>query len=88
MIKHDINKPNTPFQQIVDHFEQQRKLEIAHNHVLLPEEVCIIGDRLVGDILWGSSLGFLTIKTEPLTSQGENFVVRMVWSRHCSLLFY
>ena len=80
VIKHDINKPNTPFQQIVSHFEEHRKLEIANNQIVLPEEICIIGDRLVGDVLWGSSLGFLTIKTEPLTSVGENFVVRMVRS--------
>jgi phosphatidylglycerophosphatase GEP4 len=79
VIKHDINKPNTPLEEIMSHFESQRAAEIGKYERLRPDEIAIIGDRLVGDILWGNSLGMLTIKTAPLTVVGENFAVR--WAR-------
>lgn len=83
VIRHDINKPNTPLSDIVNHFQAYHNSEIAQEDGLQPHEIAIIGDRLVGDVLWGNSLGMLTIKTEPLTVEGENFAVR--WVRMNSL---
>lgn len=78
VIKHDLNKPNTPISEIIEHFNANRRQEIGDYHELLPQEIAIIGDRLVGDILWGNSQGMMTIKTDPLTLEGENWAVRWV----------
>lgn len=78
VIHHDLNKPLTPVTDILDHFQSFREGEIGQERFLQPHEIAVIGDRSVGDILWGNAQGFLTIKTEPLTSEGENFAVRFV----------
>lgn len=78
VIHHDLNKPLTPVTEILDHFQSFREGEIGQTRFLEPHEIAVVGDRSVGDILWGNSQGFLTIKTDPLTSQGENFAVRFV----------
>lgn len=78
VIRHDLNKPLTPVSEIIEHFQSFHDAEIGQTTFLQPHEIAIIGDRLVGDILWGNSQGFLTIKTDPLTSEGENFAVRFV----------
>lgn len=78
VIRHDINKPNTPVSEVMNHFQSYHSSEILQRDSIQPHEIAIIGDRLVGDILWGNSLGMLTIKTEPLTSDGENVAVRLV----------
>lgn len=80
VIRHDINKPNTPISDILRHFQSYHSSEILQRDAIQPHEIAIIGDRLVGDVLWGNSLGMLTIKTQPLTLEGENFAVRWVRS--------
>lgn len=78
VVRHELNKPLTPASDILDHFQSFREAELAQTRFLQPHEIAVIGDRFVGDILWGNSQGFLTIKTEPLTLEGENFAVRFV----------
>ncbi|XP_021751259.1 phosphatidylglycerophosphatase GEP4, mitochondrial-like [Chenopodium quinoa] len=41
-------------------------------------EVVMVGDRRFTDIVFGNRNGFFTVLTEPLTGDGENFVVKMV----------
>lgn len=41
-------------------------------------EVVMVGDRRFTDIVFGNRNGFFTVLTEPLTGEGENFVVKMV----------
>lgn len=43
-----------------------------------PEEIVVIGDRYFTDILFGNSMGSLTIKTDIITPYGENSFVKMV----------
>lgn len=43
-----------------------------------PSEVVIIGDRYLTDITFGNLHGSLTIYTDPITNEGENFIVRWV----------
>jgi phosphatidylglycerophosphatase GEP4 len=81
VIRHDVNKPNTPISEIVSHFQSHRSMEIGETLPLRPDEIAIIGDRLVGDILWGNSLGMMSIKTQPLTPVGENWAVRWVCTK-------
>lgn len=78
VVRHELNKPLTPVSDIIDHFQSFREGEVGQTRFLQPHEIAVIGDRYVGDILWGNSQGFLTIKTEPLTFVGENFAVRLV----------
>lgn len=78
VIHHDINKPNTPIEEVLSHFNQQRTQELGEKAILRADEIAIVGDRLIGDVLWGNSHGMLTIKTQPLTLDGENMMVSLV----------
>ena len=44
---------------------------------LRPEEVCVIGDRILADIVMGNRHGFLTVKTEPFETATENSLVKL-----------
>jgi phosphatidylglycerophosphatase GEP4 len=39
----------------------------------------VIGDRYLTDVVFGNLHGALTIYTEPCSTDGENFAVRLVW---------
>lgn len=42
------------------------------------QEIAVVGDRYTTDILFGNLFGMFTIKTEILTPEGENAVVKSV----------
>lgn len=47
--------------------------DICHLH-----EIVVVGDRYFTDILFGNRMGAYTIKTDVITSDGENFAVKLV----------
>jgi phosphatidylglycerophosphatase GEP4 len=42
-----------------------------------PEQVCVIGDRILADVVMGNRHGFYTVKTEPFDTSTENVLVKM-----------
>eukprot|EP00041_Stephanoeca_diplocostata_P008731 m.129154 g.129154 ORF g.129154 m.129154 type:complete len:182 (-) comp17453_c0_seq21:975-1520(-) len=50
----------------------------AHFATGTPEQLVMVGDRIFTDVVFGNSNGMLTIKTEPLTTHGDNAAVRLV----------
>jgi len=40
-----------------------------------PQEMVMIGDRYFTDVFMGNLHGMLTVRTEPFTEKGENFIV-------------
>jgi len=43
-----------------------------------PEQVCVIGDRLLTDILFGNLYGMVTVHCQPLTLEGDNKIAKYV----------
>ncbi len=41
-------------------------------------EIAMIGDRLLADTVMGNSHGYFTIHTQPFSTKGENFMVKMM----------
>lgn len=66
VIRHRVKKPAGSAEEI----EKQLGCQYM--------EVVMVGDRRFTDIAFGNRNGFLTVFTEPLTGEGENFVVKMV----------
>ena len=69
MIIHPQTRKPRVKQEIIDHFG-------IENDEL--DQVCVVGDRVLTDVLQGTLHGMPTILVEPFTSQGENFVVKAV----------
>lgn len=67
VIKHKHKKPNV-YTEIIDHFRKQSQTTIKS------EEICVVGDRLLVDVVMGKKFGFYTILVEPITYK-DNFVV-------------
>ncbi|CAI2380091.1 unnamed protein product [Moneuplotes crassus] len=63
-----INKPRC--------IEDIRRTFSKNNDGIRDDEICVIGDRIFIDVIMGNSGGFLTIHTQPFTTEGENFLVR------------
>ncbi|KAL3702066.1 hypothetical protein R1sor_020088 [Riccia sorocarpa] len=66
VIRHGSKKPSGNAKAVADHFACD------------PSRVVMVGDRYLTDIVYGNSNGMLTIRSAPLTSVGEPFVVRRV----------
>ena len=52
------------------------------------QSLCVIGDRLLTDVVFGNLHGMMTIHTTPLTLEGDNkpaMVFRYVCQRPCCL---
>jgi len=71
--------------KVVKHFHKKPRV---YNDILktfnlnqsdcINNEICVIGDRLLVDILMGKEYGFFTILVKPLTLKRENFVVKIL----------
>ena len=42
------------------------------------EDVCLVGDRVLSDILMGNRFRMFTILVNPFSFKGENFVVKFL----------
>lgn len=66
--RHSRNKPEGGDELLGD-FEERG---------IRAEQIMMIGDRYTTDVLFGNLWGMLTVKTDILTPNGENFVVKTV----------
>ncbi|KAL2649697.1 hypothetical protein R1flu_017825 [Riccia fluitans] len=66
VIRHGAKKPSGNAKAVADHFACD------------PSLIVMVGDRYLTDIVYGNSNSMLTIRSAPLTSAGEPFVVRKV----------
>ncbi len=71
VIKHGRKKPEGA-EEIARHFGLP-----ASGAAESLQQVCIIGDRLLTDVVMGNLHGMLTIHTQPLTVQNDNRMARV-----------
>jgi len=82
VLRHAIKKPGA-IPEVLEHFKRECGPETTY------EDLCIIGDRLLTDVMWGNFAGMFTVHTQILTPVGDNKVaaiVRRVENRVCRLL--
>jgi phosphatidylglycerophosphatase GEP4 len=80
VIRHDEKKPGG-LQEVLKHFELED-----------PAQLCIVGDRLLTDVVFGNLHGMLTVHTMPLC-QGpdnirDNWTAKMIRPVENGLLYY
>mmetsp|Transcript_27072 Transcript_27072/g.40203 ORF Transcript_27072/g.40203 Transcript_27072/m.40203 type:complete len:354 (-) Transcript_27072:237-1298(-) len=63
VIRHDEKKPGG-LKEVMDHF--------GTDVITEPSQLCMVGDRLLTDIVFGNLYGMLTVHTLPLCSGKEN----------------
>jgi phosphatidylglycerophosphatase GEP4 len=68
VLRHVHKKPS-----VYNDIRQQFKINENNN-----KNVCVIGDRLLVDVIMGRENNFYTILVKPLTNKGENFVVKLI----------
>jgi phosphatidylglycerophosphatase GEP4 len=68
VIKHEYKKPKV-FREILETF----KIEEGRN-----KEICVIGDRLLVDVVMGKEYGMFTILVDPITRDKDNFIVKLL----------
>eukprot|EP00465_Bigelowiella_longifila_P013166 CAMPEP_0185265546 /NCGR_PEP_ID=MMETSP1359-20130426/27903_1 /TAXON_ID=552665 /ORGANISM="Bigelowiella longifila, Strain CCMP242" /LENGTH=264 /DNA_ID=CAMNT_0027854873 /DNA_START=37 /DNA_END=831 /DNA_ORIENTATION=- len=70
VLRHREKKPKG-FVELMDHF--------PHKAIVRPESMCIVGDRVLTDVLFGSMYGLLTVHVnEPLGEKKDNQVARFM----------
>ncbi|KYQ90536.1 hypothetical protein DLAC_09161 [Tieghemostelium lacteum] len=74
ILKHNTKKPDG-IQSVIDYFKAP------------PKDIVMIGDRFLTDILFGNLYGMFTIFTEPITSKGDNFVVKLIRNKEKEFVF-
>lgn len=62
VIRHEEKKPGDCLQDVFKHFDLQQQ----------PSSLCMIGDRLLTDVVFGNLHGMLTVHTLPLLRGREN----------------
>lgn len=60
VIRHRIKKPGC-LKEVIDHFEQSMKRRIT------PNQICVVGDRLLTDVVFANMYGMTSVLVEPLT---------------------
>lgn len=68
VIKHEFKKPMV-YNEILHHFNVKNETGKQLN-----KEICIIGDRLLVDIIMGKEYGFFTILVDPISDKDNIFV--------------
>mmetsp|Transcript_3025 Transcript_3025/g.4321 ORF Transcript_3025/g.4321 Transcript_3025/m.4321 type:complete len:279 (+) Transcript_3025:96-932(+) len=67
---------------VVRHSEKKpgglSELMACFSEDIRPDQVCVIGDRLLTDILFGNLYGMLTVHCQPLTLEGDNKVAKYI----------
>ena len=70
VIKHENKKPRV-YKEILDTFN------IQNNNKVDNYNICMIGDRLLVDVIMGKEFNFFTILVDPLSNEKDNFVVKL-----------
>ncbi|KAK5583401.1 hypothetical protein RB653_004994 [Dictyostelium firmibasis] len=65
VLKHNTKKPDG-IDSVKNHFKTD------------PKNLIMVGDRYLTDILFGNLYGMFTIYTQPITSVGDNFFVKLI----------
>ena len=76
VIRHDEKKPGG-LQEVLNHFNHKKhdnsnSTSETTSQQLTPSQLCMVGDRLLTDIVFGNLHGMLTIHCLPLCSGAEN----------------
>ena len=71
VVRHRDKKPEG-LPEVLRFFEAQCGTAVR------PEELCVIGDRVLTDVVFGNLHGALTVHVRPLTTAGDNAVARLV----------
>ena len=71
VIKHQFKKPKV-YKEILETFGNKRESPISN------KEICVIGDRLLVDVIMGREYGFFTILVQPITKTKDNFIVKIL----------
>lgn len=73
VLRHATKKPGA-IPEVLAYFQRE--------NVAGPEtrerDLCIVGDRLLTDVMWGNGCGMLTVHTQILTAEGDNKVAGVV----------
>jgi phosphatidylglycerophosphatase GEP4 len=75
VVRHKFKKPKV-YDEILQTFYLDSDKYILNS--FKSKEICVIGDRLLVDILMGKEYGFFTILVKPLTKEKENFIVKII----------
>ncbi|CAM9887727.1 unnamed protein product [Choristocarpus tenellus] len=65
VIRHEEKKPGG-IEDVLDFFSDREGSKVK------AEELCIVGDRLLTDVVFGNLHGMFTVHTSPLTLEGDN----------------
>lgn len=71
MLRHATKKPGA-IPEVLDYFKKVAGPETSER------DLCIVGDRLLTDVMWGNGCGMLTVHTQILTAAGDNKVASVV----------
>jgi hypothetical protein len=71
VLRHATKKPGA-IPEVLDYFKGVSGPETSYR------DLCIVGDRLLTDVMWGNGRGMLTVHTEILTDVGDNRVASVV----------
>jgi len=71
VIKHQFKKPKV-YKEILQTFK------ISENENFKKKEICVIGDRLLVDVIMGVEHGFFTILVKPITLKKDNLMVKLL----------
>ncbi|TFJ81634.1 hypothetical protein NSK_006885 [Nannochloropsis salina CCMP1776] len=71
VLRHAVKKPGA-IPEVLEHFKKECGPDTTY------EDLCIIGDRLLTDVMWGNFAGMLTVHTQILTPEGDNKVAAIV----------
>lgn len=70
-LRHATKKPGA-IPEVLDYFKGVAGADTALR------DLCIVGDRLLTDVMWGNGCGMLTVHTQILTDVGDNKVASVV----------
>ena len=68
VVLHIMKKPAV-WEDLVLHFG---------NNELEGSQIVLVGDRILSDVVMGNKYGMLTFRVQPFTTQGENFMVKIL----------
>mmetsp|Transcript_35751 Transcript_35751/g.33890 ORF Transcript_35751/g.33890 Transcript_35751/m.33890 type:complete len:242 (-) Transcript_35751:48-773(-) len=80
VIRHQIKKPSC-LKEVLDHFESVLKRKVS------PQETCMIGDRVLTDVVFANQNGMLSVLVAPLSiSKDHPIAVLIRWLETLLLL--
>jgi HAD superfamily phosphatase (TIGR01668 family) len=65
VIRHEIKKPGC-LDEVIDHFAKKSNL------IVKPNEICVIGDRLMTDVIFANQNQMISILVDPLSNTRDH----------------